>query len=79
MSTGLAAAVRERARLAGQALRAARQGGDAHAVLVAEGEWEDVRRLAEAHAVSLDSVEEALDAAAPVEAGGTGPAGGDAT
>ncbi|MEQ4721820.1 hypothetical protein [Nonomuraea sp. B19D2] len=73
MSTAFAAAIRERAQVALQALRAARQDGDAHAVLVAEGEWEDVRRLADAHAVSIQGAVEAVVA----EAGGAGPAGED--
>ncbi|MEV1177410.1 hypothetical protein [Nonomuraea sp. NPDC049784] len=73
MSTAFAAAVRERAQVAWQALRAARRDGDAHAVLVAEGEWEDVRRLAAAHAVSIEGT---IEAAVP-EAGGAGPAGED--
>ncbi|MDX3103456.1 hypothetical protein ACIBO5_51355 [Nonomuraea angiospora] len=74
MSTAFAAAVRERAQMAWQALQAARQERDAHAVLVAEAEWEDVRRLADAHAVSIEATIEA----AAAEAGGAGPAGKDA-
>ncbi|MEU6720892.1 hypothetical protein ABZ897_56360 [Nonomuraea sp. NPDC046802] len=73
MSTAFAAAVRERAQMAWQALRAARQDGDTHAVLVAEAEWEDVRRLADAHAVPIEATIEA----AACEAGGAGPAGED--
>ncbi|MET9251894.1 hypothetical protein [Nonomuraea sp. NPDC003709] len=73
MSTAFAAAVRERAQVAWQALRVARQDGDTHAVLVAEAEWEDVRRLADAHAVSIEAAIEAATA----EARGAGPAGED--
>ncbi|NUW41251.1 hypothetical protein [Nonomuraea rhodomycinica] len=54
MGTALAAAVRERARLAWQEVQAARRGDDAHARLVAEAEWEDVQRLARAHAVAVE-------------------------
>ncbi|WP_212735097.1 hypothetical protein [Herbidospora galbida] len=53
MTTAVAATIRERARAARQALRAAHRSGDAHAVLVAEEEWEDLRRLARAHSVVL--------------------------
>ncbi|WP_062348032.1 hypothetical protein [Herbidospora yilanensis] len=53
MSTAFAAAIRERAQRARQALLAARGNGDAHAVLLAEEEWDDVRRLAQAHSLPL--------------------------
>jgi hypothetical protein len=49
-----AAAVRERARAAWQALQEARLGDDVHAVLEAEAEWDDARRLAETHGVRLE-------------------------
>ncbi|MFI7708712.1 hypothetical protein [Nonomuraea sp. NPDC049480] len=54
MSTVFAAAVRERAGLAWQALQAARDDDDAHAVLVAEAEWEDAWRLAQAHGIAIE-------------------------
>ncbi|GAA3683881.1 hypothetical protein GCM10022224_055610 [Nonomuraea antimicrobica] len=54
MSTVFAAAVRERAGLAWQALQAARDADDAHAMLVAEAEWEDAWRLAQAHGVPIE-------------------------
>ncbi|GLX99539.1 hypothetical protein Hesp01_74890 [Herbidospora sp. NBRC 101105] len=53
VSTAVAAAIRARAGVAPQALRAAYRNGDAHAVLLAEEEWDDVRRLARAHSVLL--------------------------
>lgn len=55
MSTEFAAAVRERAGLAWQALQAARGDGDTHAVLVAEAEWEDAWRLARVHGVAIEA------------------------
>ncbi|SDL26860.1 hypothetical protein [Nonomuraea jiangxiensis] len=48
-----AAAVRERAGQAWRALQAARDNDDVHATLVAEHEWEDIRRVARVHGVSL--------------------------
>ncbi|GAA3250632.1 hypothetical protein [Nonomuraea helvata] len=54
MSTVFAAAVRERAGLAWRALQAARDADDAHAVLVAEAEWEDAQRLAQAHGIAIE-------------------------
>ncbi|MDP4510490.1 hypothetical protein [Nonomuraea turcica] len=54
MSTVFAAAVRERAGQAWQELQAARDADDAHAVLVAEAEWEDARRLAQAYGIVID-------------------------
>ncbi|GII54211.1 hypothetical protein Pth03_26000 [Planotetraspora thailandica] len=58
MSGPFAAAIRERARLARAALEQARRDGDADDLIVAEGEWEDVVRLARAHGVPI-GVEEA--------------------
>ncbi|MDF5753378.1 hypothetical protein [Spongiactinospora sp. TRM90649] len=76
MSTAFAATVRERAWQAAQALRAARQGDDADAVLVAEGEWEDVRRLAAAHGVDIRTAAQVVsEEASPSEIRDTGPAG----
>ncbi|MFI6735348.1 hypothetical protein ACIBI9_20680 [Nonomuraea sp. NPDC050451] len=54
MSTVFAAAVRERVGLAWQALQAARDADDAHALLVAEDEWEDACRLAQAHGIAVE-------------------------
>ncbi|WP_327589613.1 hypothetical protein OHA25_23335 [Nonomuraea sp. NBC_00507] len=54
MSTVFAAAVRERAGQAWQELQAARDADDAHAGLVAEAEWEDARRLAQAYGIAID-------------------------
>ncbi|MEV0233940.1 hypothetical protein [Nonomuraea sp. NPDC050786] len=54
MSTAFAAAVRERVRLAWQALQAARHDDDVvYAGLVPEDEWEDARRLTRAHGVHI--------------------------
>ncbi|HEX4812864.1 MAG TPA: hypothetical protein VFV66_08950 [Nonomuraea sp.] len=53
MSTAFAAAVRERACQAWQALQAAHRDGDVYGGLLAEDEWHDVRRLARTHGVSL--------------------------
>ncbi|MFF4411731.1 hypothetical protein ACFYY8_04320 [Streptosporangium sp. NPDC001559] len=64
MSTAFAAAIRERARQAWQALQQAREDDDVHAGLAAKNEWADVRRLAREHGVSLDlgpQVEEEAD------------------
>ncbi|GAA3140061.1 hypothetical protein [Nonomuraea roseoviolacea] len=55
MVTALAAAIRERARLAWQEVQACRQGDDAHALMVAEAEWEDAQRLARVHAVPIEA------------------------
>ncbi|MFI7700568.1 hypothetical protein [Nonomuraea sp. NPDC049480] len=55
MSESFAAEVRARARLAAAALEAARRDDDADALILAEGEWEDLLRLARSHGVRLDS------------------------
>jgi hypothetical protein len=46
-------AAAERAGLAWQALQAARDADDAHALLLAEAEWEDDRRLAQAYGIAI--------------------------
>ncbi|GAA4590275.1 hypothetical protein GCM10023194_46700 [Planotetraspora phitsanulokensis] len=53
MSGPFAAAIRERARSARTALERARREHDVDEMLVAEGEWDDVVRLARAHGVEL--------------------------
>ncbi|GAA4562965.1 hypothetical protein [Planotetraspora kaengkrachanensis] len=53
MSGPFAAAIRERALLAWAALEEARREEDVEGLIVAEGEWEDVVRLARAHGVQI--------------------------
>ncbi|GGS67204.1 hypothetical protein ACIBIZ_19940 [Nonomuraea spiralis] len=55
MSTAFAATIRDRAYAAWQALQAARRDDDHYATLLAEGEWEDLRRLAHAHGVDIET------------------------
>ncbi|MEO3874793.1 hypothetical protein ABGB18_38915 [Nonomuraea sp. B12E4] len=53
MSEAFAEAVRERARLARVALRAAHRDQDLNETLVAEAEWEHIARVARTHGVGL--------------------------
>lgn len=53
MSGAFAEAVRERARLARVALRAADRDQDLNEALVAEAEWEHIARVARTHGVGL--------------------------
>lgn len=53
MSGPFAAAIRERARQAHAALETARAEDDPEALIVAEGEWDDVRRVAREHDIEL--------------------------
>ncbi|MFD1546023.1 hypothetical protein [Nonomuraea guangzhouensis] len=53
MSGAFAEAVRERARLAQVALRAADRDQDLNEALVAEAEWEHITRVARTHGVRL--------------------------
>jgi len=53
VSGPFAAAIRERARSAREALERARRDHDVDELLVAEGEWDDVVRLARAHGVQI--------------------------
>lgn len=53
MSGAFAEAVRERARLAQVALRAAHRDQDLNETLVAEAEWEHITRVARTHGVGL--------------------------
>ncbi|MGW0196867.1 hypothetical protein [Nonomuraea sp. NPDC003201] len=53
MSGAFAEAVRERARLARVALRAAHREQDPNETLVAEAEWEHIARVARTHGVGL--------------------------
>jgi hypothetical protein len=57
VSGPFAAAIRERARSARVALERARRDHDADELIVAEGEWEDVVRLARAHGVPVGDEE----------------------
>ncbi|WP_327582886.1 hypothetical protein OHA25_44275 [Nonomuraea sp. NBC_00507] len=54
MSGSFAAEVRARARMAAAALEAARRDDDVDALMLAEGEWEEVLQLANVHGVRLD-------------------------
>ncbi|GAA3559969.1 hypothetical protein GCM10022419_045710 [Nonomuraea rosea] len=63
MSGAFAEAVRERARLARIALRAADRDEDLDEALVAEAEWEHISRVARTHGVGLaDDVSTGLQA-----------------
>lgn len=53
MSGPFAAAIRERARQARAALETARRDDDPEALIVAEGEWDDVQRVARDHDIEL--------------------------
>ncbi len=53
MSGSFAAALRQRAQLARTALEAAHHDDDANALIAAEGEWDDIVRLAHAHSVPI--------------------------
>lgn len=54
MSGPFATAIRERVRQARTALEAARRDDDVEGTLIAEGEWEDVTRLARDNGVRID-------------------------
>ncbi|MET8002655.1 hypothetical protein [Nonomuraea glycinis] len=59
MSGPFAVAIRERVRQARTALEVARQNDDVEGLLIAEGEWEDLVRLARDNGVRIDPDDEA--------------------
>ncbi|TDD45868.1 hypothetical protein E1286_22725 [Nonomuraea terrae] len=61
MTTAVAAAIRERARSVWRSLEEARRDNDAHAMLLAADDWDEVQRLARAHGVNLGDITDGKD------------------
>ena len=61
VSGPFAAAIRDRARRARAALETARQEDDPEALIVAEGEWDDVTRVAREHDIELGPDDEVAE------------------